>query len=113
MILYFCRFGFPTEERASELRQAQSAKWAYKNVSEGIALFKANKHADAFLCLNKALSIDPNNVEALVARGALYVIALIIFSNVLLLISNFLIVKINFDRFLFSDLPTVEVSKRL
>ncbi len=27
---------------------------------------------EAFQCLNKALSIDKDNVEALVARGALY-----------------------------------------
>ncbi|KAL1123973.1 hypothetical protein AAG570_001743 [Ranatra chinensis] len=66
------RFGFPTEECASELRQAQSSKWAYRSVSDGIAHFKAGRHAEAFQCLNKALAIDVNNIEALVARGALY-----------------------------------------
>lgn len=65
------RFGFPTEECASELRQTQSSKWAYRSVSDGITHFKAGRHTEAFQCLNKALTIDTNNIEALVARGAL------------------------------------------
>jgi tetratricopeptide (TPR) repeat protein len=41
-------------------------------VAEGIEHFKEGRHAEAFQCLNKALSIDARNVEGLVARGALY-----------------------------------------
>lgn len=63
---------FPDNEYASELRQVQASKWAYRNVADGIDHFKAGKHIEAFQCLNKALSIDPKNVEGLVARGALY-----------------------------------------
>ncbi|XP_063914100.1 uncharacterized protein DDB_G0284459 isoform X2 [Zophobas morio] len=63
---------FPENEYASELRQVQASKWAYRNVADGIDHFKAGKHVEAFQCLNKALNIDPKNVEGLVARGALY-----------------------------------------
>ncbi|KAG5883059.1 hypothetical protein JTB14_010447 [Gonioctena quinquepunctata] len=66
------RFKFPENEYATELRQVQASKWAYRNVADGIDHFKAGKHVEAFQCLNKALNIDPKNVEGLVARGALY-----------------------------------------
>jgi Flp pilus assembly protein TadD len=42
-----------------------------RSVAEGIEHFKNGRHTEAFQCLNRALSIDPNNVEGLVARGAL------------------------------------------
>lgn len=41
-------------------------------MAEGIEHFKEGRHSEAFQCLNKALNIDPRNVEGLVARGALY-----------------------------------------
>ncbi|EFA03920.2 tetratricopeptide repeat protein 14 homolog isoform X2 [Tribolium castaneum] len=63
---------FAENEYANELRQVQASKWAYRNVADGIDHFKAGKHVEAFQCLNKALNIDPKNVEGLVARGALY-----------------------------------------
>lgn len=63
---------FPKEEFASALRKAQSSKWAYKSLKDGVMHFKAGNHSEAFACLNKALQIDPENVEALVARGALF-----------------------------------------
>lgn len=43
-----------------------------RSVAEGIEYFKIGEHVEAFQCLNKALNIDPRNVEGLVARGALY-----------------------------------------
>ncbi|XP_046987706.1 tetratricopeptide repeat protein 14 homolog isoform X2 [Schistocerca americana] len=63
---------FPEQEYASELRQIQASKWAFRSVAEGIEHFKSGRHSEAFQCLNKALNIDPRNVEGLVARGALY-----------------------------------------
>ncbi|XP_041978544.1 tetratricopeptide repeat protein 14 homolog isoform X2 [Aricia agestis] len=66
------RGGFLQTDYADELRQAQASKWAFRSVAEGIEHFKAGRHSEAFQCLNKALSIDPRNVEGLVARGALY-----------------------------------------
>lgn len=44
----------------------------FRSVVEGIEHFKEGRHSEAFQCLNKALNIDPRNVEGLVARGALY-----------------------------------------
>lgn len=41
-------------------------------MADGIEHFKNGQQVEAFQCLNKALNIDPRNVEALVARGALY-----------------------------------------
>lgn len=67
-----CSGRFPEQEYAPELRQVQASKWAYRNVADGIDHFKAGRHTEAFQCLNKALNIDPKNVEGLVARGALY-----------------------------------------
>lgn len=43
-----------------------------RSVADGIEHFKEGRHSEAFQCLNKALTIDPRNVEGLVARGALY-----------------------------------------
>lgn len=41
-------------------------------MADGIEHFKNGQQVEAFQCLNKALNIDPRNVEGLVARGALY-----------------------------------------
>lgn len=57
---------------SQSLRKRQNAKWAYKHVASGIKYFKAGNNIEAFQCLNQALKIDEDNVEALVARGALY-----------------------------------------
>ncbi|XP_078266347.1 tetratricopeptide repeat protein 14 isoform X1 [Rhinoraja longicauda] len=63
---------FNEDDYAVALRKKQSASWALKCVKAGVDYFKAGRHVDAMNEYNKALEIDSNNVEALVARGALY-----------------------------------------
>ena len=41
------------------------------SVVQGVKLYKEGKQMEAMACSNKALDIDPDNVEALVARGAM------------------------------------------
>ncbi|KAM9461925.1 tetratricopeptide repeat protein 14-like [Clarias gariepinus] len=60
------------DDFASAIRKKQSASWALKCVKAGVNHFKAGHHVEAVNEYNKALEIDTNNVEALVARGALY-----------------------------------------
>ncbi|KAJ8309835.1 hypothetical protein KUTeg_011700 [Tegillarca granosa] len=62
----------PEKEMCEHLRKQQSANWAHSSVAQGIALFKSGKFMEAMQHLNRALQIDSTNVEALVARGALY-----------------------------------------
>ncbi|XP_048460641.1 tetratricopeptide repeat protein 14 isoform X2 [Rhincodon typus] len=62
---------FIGDDYAAALRKKQSASWALKCVKTGVDHFKAGRHVDAMNEYNKALEIDSNNVEALVARGAL------------------------------------------
>ncbi|TNM88168.1 hypothetical protein fugu_006389 [Takifugu bimaculatus] len=63
---------FKEEDFASVIRKKQSASWALKCVRSGVDHFKHGRHVEAMNEYNKALDIDTNNVEALVARGALY-----------------------------------------
>ncbi|XP_054459163.1 tetratricopeptide repeat protein 14 [Anoplopoma fimbria] len=63
---------FQEEDFASAIRKKQSASWALKCVRAGVGHFKHGRHVEAMNEYNKALDIDTNNVEALVARGALY-----------------------------------------
>ncbi|XP_040896224.1 tetratricopeptide repeat protein 14 isoform X2 [Toxotes jaculatrix] len=63
---------FLEEDFASAIRKKQSASWALKCVRAGVDHFKHGRHVEAMNEYNKALEIDSNNVEALVARGALY-----------------------------------------
>ncbi|XP_046322835.1 tetratricopeptide repeat protein 14 isoform X2 [Marmota monax] len=63
---------FSEDDYASALRKKQSASWALKCVKIGVDYFKVGRHVDAMNEYNKALEIDKQNVEALVARGALY-----------------------------------------
>lgn len=63
---------FSEDDFASALRKKQSASWALKCVKIGVDYFKVGRHVDAMNEYNKALEIDKENVEALVARGALY-----------------------------------------
>ncbi|XP_036205741.1 tetratricopeptide repeat protein 14 isoform X3 [Myotis myotis] len=62
---------FSEDDFASALRKKQSASWALKCVKIGVDYFKVGRHVDAMNEYNKALEIDKQNVEALVARGAL------------------------------------------
>lgn len=45
--------------------------WISCSVKAGVNNFKSGHHVEAMNEYNKALEIDTNNVEALVARGAL------------------------------------------
>lgn len=49
----------------------QNKALAFQNVQKGISYFKEDRIQDAKVSYNKALSIDDENVEAYVARGAL------------------------------------------
>ncbi|XP_078522625.1 tetratricopeptide repeat protein 14 [Lissotriton helveticus] len=66
------RKNFSEEDYAATIRKKQSASWALKCVKVGVDYFKVGRHVDAMNEYNKALEIDVKNVEALVARGALY-----------------------------------------
>ncbi|XP_033821653.1 tetratricopeptide repeat protein 14 isoform X1 [Periophthalmus magnuspinnatus] len=63
---------FQEDDFATSIRKKQSASWALKCVRAGVDHFKNGRHVEAMNEYNKALDIDTNNVEALVARGALY-----------------------------------------
>uniref|UniRef100_A0A6Q2XVH3 S1 motif domain-containing protein n=1 Tax=Esox lucius TaxID=8010 RepID=A0A6Q2XVH3_ESOLU len=63
---------FLEEDFATTIRKKQSASWALKCVRIGVDHFKSGRYVEAMNEYNKALEIDTNNVEALVARGALY-----------------------------------------
>jgi len=62
---------FPEQEMYKSLRKSQMGRWAHKSVADGVAFFKKGLHDEAFQCLNRALQIDEENVEAFVAKGAL------------------------------------------
>jgi hypothetical protein len=62
----------PPEMMVKSIRKEQASKWAFKHVASGIKHFKIGNNVEAFQCLNQALNIDGENVEGLVARGALY-----------------------------------------
>ncbi|KAI7791230.1 tetratricopeptide repeat protein 14 isoform X1 [Triplophysa rosa] len=63
---------FKDDDFATTIRKKQSVSWALKCVKSGVDHFKSRRFVDAMNEYNKALEIDTNNVEALVARGALY-----------------------------------------
>ncbi|KAE8603839.1 hypothetical protein XENTR_v10014479 [Xenopus tropicalis] len=68
----YYRENFRDQDYAPFLRKKQSSSWALKCVKHGVDYFKVGRHVDAMNEYNKALEIDDKNVEALVARGALY-----------------------------------------
>lgn len=63
---------YSDKELASNMRKVQSAKWASKSLEAGIASMRAGKELEAHQQLNKALQIDPDSVDAYVARGCLF-----------------------------------------
>ncbi|XP_073699988.1 tetratricopeptide repeat protein 14 [Garra rufa] len=63
---------FKEDDFATVIRKKQSVSWALKCVKAGVDHFKSHRYVEAMNEYNKALEIDTNNVEALVARGALY-----------------------------------------
>ena len=65
-------YKFPSEEFAPALRKRQSAKVAKRSVTKGINFYRKGKMLEALQELNLALDLDPVNVDAFVARGALY-----------------------------------------
>ncbi|UYV66899.1 TTC14 [Cordylochernes scorpioides] len=67
----FNDFQYPADEYAEPVRKLQNKNWAYRSVKEGVSYFKQGKQTEALQCLNQALHIDSENVEAYVARGAL------------------------------------------
>ncbi|XP_065071225.1 tetratricopeptide repeat protein 14-like [Rhopilema esculentum] len=61
----------PPDESGEKLRERQSTNWSMEMVASGVKLFKENRHDEALKCFDQALQMHSNNVEALVARGAL------------------------------------------
>ena len=66
------RRGIQPGEMAPALRKRQNSALAFTHVEKGIYHFKSGNKIEAFSSLTQALKIDPENVEGLVARGALY-----------------------------------------
>ncbi|XP_071798123.1 uncharacterized protein [Asterias amurensis] len=66
------RKNFPDKEFSEPLRKWQTNRWSMESVAKGVEHFKAERFIEAMQHLNKALEIDEQNVEAFVARGALY-----------------------------------------
>eukprot|EP00795_Rhopilema_esculentum_P012010 gene12010-2594_t len=62
----------PPDESGEKLRERQSTNWSMEMVASGVKLFKENRHDEALKCFDQALQMHSNNVEALVARGALH-----------------------------------------
>lgn len=56
---------------ADYLLKSQNKILALQNVEKGVKYFKEDRSNDAMVCFKKAISIDEENVEAYVARGAL------------------------------------------
>ncbi|GAU90110.1 hypothetical protein RvY_02576 [Ramazzottius varieornatus] len=61
------------EDRADQLTMAQSCRWSMKSVEDGVKRMKEGDYAAALEAFNKAVEMNKKNIEALVARGALFV----------------------------------------
>jgi len=66
------RLKIPEKEYAEGLKKWQSQKLAHQSVAQGVEYFKQGREMEAMQHFSRALQIDAENVEALVARGALY-----------------------------------------
>jgi tetratricopeptide (TPR) repeat protein len=53
------------------IKDEQNRNWAIQMIREGITLSKQGKDSKALDCYNQAIDVDPNNVDAFVAKGAL------------------------------------------
>ena len=65
-------FSCSSAELAPALRKRQSAKVAQRSVTKGVNFYRKGMMLEALQELNLALDLDSTNVDALVARGALY-----------------------------------------
>ncbi|XP_053214590.1 tetratricopeptide repeat protein 14-like isoform X2 [Panonychus citri] len=63
---------YPEDEYFKHLRKVQSAENARQSVEDGVNFLKAGSYLESQQCLNKALQMDSDNIDALVARGCLY-----------------------------------------
>uniref|UniRef100_A0A915IJP9 Uncharacterized protein n=1 Tax=Romanomermis culicivorax TaxID=13658 RepID=A0A915IJP9_ROMCU len=63
---------YSSEKRAGHLRKVQTHTLAMKSVERGVEKLRNNDSLIAMQHFNKALQIEAENVEALVARGALF-----------------------------------------
>lgn len=63
---------YPRGDFAEPLRKRQGKKIADCSVKKGVERFKSNNYPEALQDFNYALEMDCDNVDALVARGALY-----------------------------------------
>eukprot|EP00051_Salpingoeca_urceolata_P001925 m.45225 g.45225 ORF g.45225 m.45225 type:complete len:660 (+) comp11765_c0_seq2:492-2471(+) len=62
---------YPTADYCDHLRKAQESKCSADLVTTGVHHQKAGRAREAFNCYAQALSVNPKNTNALVARGAL------------------------------------------
>ena len=69
---HYCLRKFVLEHCKDHLRKAQSKESAQVYVSRGVEQFKKGECQQALNYYNQALDLDNENVDALVARGALY-----------------------------------------
>ena len=63
-----------TPTLSAHLRQLQNTQWAKETVARGITLSRNGSYANAMRLYQHALEIEPNYVEAVVARGACWVL---------------------------------------
>uniref|UniRef100_A0ABM0MZM5 Tetratricopeptide repeat protein 14 homolog n=1 Tax=Saccoglossus kowalevskii TaxID=10224 RepID=A0ABM0MZM5_SACKO len=63
---------YPEKDYGESLREEQNRKWSLHNTAKGVNLFKEGRYVEAMQYFNHALQLDKYNVEALVARGALF-----------------------------------------
>ena len=63
---------YNSAECKEALRRQQSSQAAVKYVAKGVEQFKKGEFQEAMNMYRTALDLDASNVDALVARGALY-----------------------------------------